>query len=214
MKNLPGSRKAAVRIAEYLLWSVALTVLTWSAWVRLDAALHGSWTEWALKGDPTPSWWIPFLSTFTENDPQTMRKTRTFPMTQLQVERLGVKAPVEPGVQEDVLRRGVGHIPGTSWPGESGNIGLAAHRDTFFRPLKDIRKNDRIVLRTPQREIEYRVEWTSVVNPDDTHVLEPSGHNALTLVTCYPFYYIGKAPQRFVVRAREVSNAGTEKRKS
>jgi sortase A len=99
------------------------------------------------------------------------------------------------------LQLAVGHIPGTALPGEDGNIGLAAHRDTFFRRLQDIRNDDEIRLTTSDGVYAYRVERTSVVKPKDIWVLNPTRHPALTLVTCYPFTYIGNAPERFIVRA-------------
>jgi sortase A len=101
----------------------------------------------------------------------------------------------------EIPRLAVGHIPGTSVPGESGNVGLAAHRDTFFRRLRDIRPNDEIVVTTPDGIFRYTVETTKVVKPTDVWVLDPTEEPALTLVTCYPFTYVGSAPQRFVVRA-------------
>lgn len=122
----------------------------------------------------------------------------------IKIPRVGVSAIVLHGVGKKTLRRGVGHIPGTSLPERSGNVGLAGHRDSFFRGLKDIRKNDTIELTTPDGTFEYRVEWTKIVRPRDTDVLEDEGAPALTLVTCYPFYYVGSAPKRFIVRAHRI----------
>jgi sortase A len=108
---------------------------------------------------------------------------------------------VAEGVDKLTLRRAVGHIPGTGMPGEPGNVGLAAHRDTFFRPLQNIRRGDAITLTTLAGEYRYRVVSTKIVSPLDVGVLDPSGSEVLTLVTCYPFYFIGPAPSRFIVRA-------------
>ncbi len=102
------------------------------------------------------------------------------------------------------LRRAVGHISKSALPGEEGNVVLAGHRDTYFRPLRDIRLGDEIRFKTLERTVEYRVESIEVVTPTDTRVLDSSFNHNLTLLTCFPFYYIGPAPQRFVVRAREV----------
>lgn len=124
-------------------------------------------------------------------------------MGRIEIPRLGVSAIVLEGVDNKTLRRGVGHIPETSLPG-IGNVGLAAHRDSFFRGLKDIRKNDIIQLRTLAGTFRYRVEETQIVLPEDTQVLADNGVSELTLVTCYPFYYVGSAPKRFIVHAREV----------
>jgi sortase A len=89
-------------------------------------------------------------------------------------------------------------------PGQSGNVALTAHRDTFFRPLRNIHLNDIIVLTTLQGEYRFRVVSTRVVSPDDAAVLSPSESEILTLVTCYPFYFVGSAPNRFIVRAERV----------
>jgi sortase A len=122
----------------------------------------------------------------------------------LEIPRLGMKVIVDEGVSDGVLRRAVGHIPQTALPGERGNVALAGHRDTFFRPLRKIQAGDAIALRTPAGDFNYRVESTAVVVPTDVRVLKPSADPMLTLVTCFPFYYVGSAPDRFVVRARLV----------
>ncbi len=124
----------------------------------------------------------------------------------IEIPRVGVSAVVLEGVDTKALRRGVGHIPETARPGV-GNVGLAAHRDSFFRGLKDIRKNDIIRLQTLEGTFQYRVEWTEIVKPEDTKVLADNGTSELTLVTCYPFYYVGSAPKRFIVRAQQVDEA-------
>ena len=109
------------------------------------------------------------------------------------------------GVGKTNLRRAVGHIPGTALPGEPGNVGLAGHRDTFFRPLKDLKIKDEIQLSTLKGIFKYQVVSLRVVEPSDVAVLAPSGEDELTLVTCYPFYFVGPAPKRWIVRARQVS---------
>ena len=106
-----------------------------------------------------------------------------------------------PGTDDRTLDRGVGYIDGTAAPGAEGNLGIAGHRDGFFRGLKDIAAGDVIQIETGQRTDVYRVERTWVVPPDDVSVLDPTPARALTLVTCYPFYFIGSAPRRFIVRA-------------
>lgn len=119
----------------------------------------------------------------------------------LEIPRLGMSVVVLEGSDTDTLQLGVGRLRNSSLPGEPGNVVLAAHRDTFFRPLRDIRHGDRISLRTTQGTFAYTVDWTKVVSPTDVEVLKATAEPALTLVTCYPFYYIGSAPQRFIVRA-------------
>jgi sortase A len=119
----------------------------------------------------------------------------------IEIPRLGVAAVIKAGTDARTLQLAVGHIPGTSLPGEPGNVGLAGHRDTFFRRLGSIKPDDEIRVTTSDGVFSYRVERMDVVDPTDVWVLDPTEHAALTLVTCYPFSYIGSAPQRFVVRA-------------
>jgi sortase A len=121
----------------------------------------------------------------------------------MDIPRLGMSVAVLQGTTSRILRLGIGHIAGTPLPGEAGNIGIAGHRDTFFRGLKDIRKNDEIQLQTTSGLSRYQVDWMKVVANDDQNVLAPSTESALTLVTCYPFYFVGPAPKRFVVRAHK-----------
>ncbi len=123
---------------------------------------------------------------------------------QLQVPRLELSVMVVEGVSDGDLKLAAGHIPGTALPGQPGNVGIAAHRDTFFRPLRNIRRNDAILLSTLQGAYSYRVVSTAVVRPEDTQVLNPIGHDRLTLVTCYPFNYVGSAPKRFIVWADRI----------
>jgi len=124
---------------------------------------------------------------------------------QIEIARLGVSVLVVQGESEPILQRAVGHLARTALPGEEGNVALAGHRDTYFRPLKDIVAGDRITLKTPRRDFSYVVESTSVVRPTDVYVLEPTGGRTLTLITCFPFYYVGAAPDRFIVFARAES---------
>jgi len=119
----------------------------------------------------------------------------------LDIPKLGLSVAVLQGTSSRMLRLGTGHIVGTPLPGEAGNSGIAGHRDTFFRGLKDIRKDDEIHFQTATGLLRYEVDWVKVVAPEDVSVLAPTSQSALTLVTCYPFYYVGPAPKRFVVRA-------------
>jgi sortase A len=124
---------------------------------------------------------------------------------EIQVPRLGLHAIVVQGDSPEQLRRAVGHLPRSVLPGEWGNVALAGHRDTFFLPLHSIRVGDEIRFVTRQGTFEYQVRWVKVVAPTDIRVLESSTGHELTLVTCFPFRYIGPAPQRFIVRGQEVS---------
>jgi sortase A len=121
----------------------------------------------------------------------------------LTIPRLRLSAMVLQGVGEDTLRVALGHIPATALPGQPGNVGIAGHRDTLFRPLRLVHKNDLIVLETQSGKYVYRVQSTKVVGPHDVSVLNSKSSPELTLVTCYPFYYVGSAPERFVVEARQ-----------
>ena len=123
----------------------------------------------------------------------------------IEVQRLGVSVVVMEGTSGKTLRRAVGHIAGTGLPGQPGNIGIAGHRDTFFRPLRNIQGGDIITLTTERDTYRYRVVSTKIVDPDNVAVLNADRNEILTLVTCYPFYFLGSAPQRFIVRAARVS---------
>jgi sortase A len=125
----------------------------------------------------------------------------------IEIPRLGVSAIVMEGTGSTTLRRAVGHISGTALPGRPGNVAISGHRDTFFRPLRNIRQNDIITLTTLLGEFRYRVVSTQVVDSSDVTVLDPTGKEILTLVTCYPFYFVGAAPDRFIVSAERLRNA-------
>jgi sortase A len=129
---------------------------------------------------------------------------------EMQVPRLGLSVMVVQGDSSASLRHAVGHLPKSALPGEWGNVALAGHRDTFFRPLRDIQVGDEIRFKTPGYSFEYLVESIKVVAPSDIQVLEPSSGHDLTFITCFPFYYVGPAPKRFVVRAREVDRMPRE----
>jgi sortase A len=123
------------------------------------------------------------------------------PLGVITIPRIGVEAPIFAGTDDVTLNRGIGWIKGTPKPGEPGNSGIAGHRDGFFRPLKDIAVGDRIEMRTPDGMQTFSVESLTIVDPKDVSVLAPTKDPVLTLVTCYPFYFVGSAPNRFIVRA-------------
>jgi sortase A len=122
----------------------------------------------------------------------------------LEISRLGISVIVLEGIDESILRHAAGHIPGTALPGESGNAAIAGHRDTFFRALRNIRQDDVVTLTTTASIVHYQVDSISIVSPEESAVLNDSGGSLLTLVTCYPFYFVGPAPQRFIVRAHRI----------
>jgi sortase A len=123
----------------------------------------------------------------------------------LAVPRLHIRAMVREGDSDRTLSVALGRIPGTALPGQQGNVGIAGHRDSLFRGLKNIAANDEITFETHDANYVYRVESTQIVKPEDVGVLKPGPAPELTLVTCYPFEYVGSAPDRFIVKARLVS---------
>jgi sortase A len=132
------------------------------------------------------------------------------PLAVLEIDRLNIRAPVFQGTDELVLNRGLGWIVGTSRPGEMGNIGISGHRDGFFRGLKDIATGDVIELSTLTGTSTYIADQLEIVNPEDVQVLLPRQKPSLTLTTCYPFYFAGDAPKRFIVHANLKQQMATE----
>ncbi len=128
------------------------------------------------------------------------------PHAVLDIDHLNIRVPVYNGAEEFNLNRGVARIVGTGRIGEVGNLGIAGHRDGFFRPLKDIELGDRFTLETYYGTDVYEVTSIEIVDPSDLHVLAPTDTPTVTLVTCYPFYYVGHAPQRFIVKAEAINN--------
>jgi sortase A len=122
----------------------------------------------------------------------------------IEIARIGLTAMIMEGTDGRTLRRAVGHVRGTPMPGNQGNVAIAGHRDTFFRPLRNVQQDDEITLTTLDGSYRYLVDSTQVVSPEDTQVLDNSGDTILTLVTCYPFYFVGPAPKRFIVRAHRI----------
>ncbi len=123
-------------------------------------------------------------------------------LARIEIPRVGVSAPILEGVDDVTIRRGVGHFPETPPPGAAGNVALAAHRTTHFRGLRHIRVGDGVDIVTADGTVRYVVEETLVVEPEEVWVLDSVPGRTLTLVTCFPFDHRGRAPQRFVVRAR------------
>jgi len=128
----------------------------------------------------------------------------------LEIPRLKLSAVAREGDDDRTLDLAVGHVPGTAFPGEPGNAAFAAHRDTFFRPLRRIHDGDVVVVTTPRGKFRYLVTSTRIVKPEDVSVLNASGTPTLTLVTCYPFNFIGSAPNRFIVQAALMPSAARQ----
>jgi sortase A len=194
------------RVVERTLLAAGAALLGWTAVVLLDAAALQRRGERQLDE---------MLARATASAPERAKiravGVSTFEVRRpaqgeligrLELPRLGLRAVVHEGVDDRTLLRAVGHIPGTAFPGTRGTVGLAAHRDSYFRPLKGVRVGDELFVTTPHGRIRYVVGDTRIVEPEETWVLDPTAHESVTLVTCYPFSYIGLAPQRFIVRAR------------
>ncbi len=172
--------------------------LGWSAWVRIEASVSQKQARDWLSHAPV------FRSPRAENATAASLR-RGDPIGELEAPRLHLSVMVREGDDERTLRSGAGHIPGTALVPGKGNIGIAGHRDTFFRPLRFIRPDDRITLRTPAGIVQFTVSDVEIVPPDDVQALSPEPGRDLTLVTCYPFYYVGPAPKRFIVHAKLAS---------
>src|SRR5262245_6660700 len=132
-------------------------------------------------------------------------KLRTGPLAKLEIPKIGLSVVVLDGTDAWTLNRAVGHIAGTSYPGTDGNIGIAGHRDGYFRELRHLRPKDEILLTSSNGSVErYRVDQTRIVAPSDVSVLAAGKAPSITLVTCYPFSYVGSAPQRYVLTASKL----------
>lgn len=198
-------RRRAWRWLEYVLFAVAIVSLGYYSYVSVEAKLYQSYEDRQLdeilksaRARPAPV----AADAAATTVPPIREPAPGSVLGRIEIPRLHVSAVVRVGSDARTLRLAVGYIPGTALPGEPGNMGLAGHRDTFFRRLRDIRARDEIRVDTPRGTYRYRVQGTRIVNPDDVWVLDPTPQPTLTLVTCYPFTYIGSAPRRFIVRAR------------
>ena len=230
-----SKHKRLLRWLEIVCWCVAVLAIGAYSLVYLDRTVYQAYEQWSFeqtlehKRANVPGFLFHFLHTRGEyresSEPagsygQLRREAEAAvkpvprpalgagdPIGRIQIPRIGMQAMIVESTTNDALRRAVGHIEGTALPGDSGNIALAGHRDTFFRGLRDVRKDDIIRIDTLDGSWAYQVESTKVVEPDDLKVLSASASPTLTLVTCFPFNYVGAAPHRFVVRAREIEPA-------
>jgi sortase A len=195
-------------VAERVAWTIALVCL--SAWAALNfsgsigrrlemhrfAAMRAGAPLEAARPDQS-LWSVKRIQAWQD----TLRQDAPPPLAVLRVPKIDLEVPVLEGTDDWTLNRAVGHIAGTSAPGTDGNSGIAGHRDGFFRGLKDIAVGDAVELETVLGVERYRIARTWIVYPKDVWVLDRTPSRAVTLVTCYPFYFIGSAPQRFIVRA-------------
>jgi len=204
---MPMLRGRLLLFLEGAAWLFGLVGLVWwgsyhqwaAAAARLDVARFVSHQNVAPQaGTPDQSLWSPERIVAWR---KAAGEPAATPLAVLRIPRIRLEVAVLPGTDDRTLDRAVGHIDDTALPGADGNSGIAGHRDGFFRGLKDIAEGDVIELETTQVKEIYRVERTWVVDPEDVSVLDPTPTRAITLVTCYPFYYIGPAPRRYIVRA-------------
>jgi sortase A len=192
--------------AEVLLWLAAAVMLGVSVFVFAQAHLYQSYLNSKFEESLAPSTGPP-LATIPAKPPHPLPMPAANPFSKaayigrLQIPRLDVSTMLLEGIDDRTLRLGIGHIPGTAKPGQPGNMGIAGHRDTFFRPLSGLQRNDDIYLQTREAKYHYVVESMRIVEPEAVDVLGDVGHPTLTLVTCYPFSFVGPAPKRFVVQA-------------
>ncbi len=189
------SRRKTLRWAERLLILIGVLCLGYFLYTYAEASLYQAFEDRELDK---------ILNEEVAPAPDAAER-RTFApgstVGRIEIPRLGVSAVIRAGSDARTLRLAVGYIPSTGLPGKRGNFGLAGHRDTFFRKLRDINPDDEIRIVTADGAFRYYVQRTSIVMPEDVWVLDPTNYPALTLVTGYPFNYIGSAPKRFIVRA-------------
>lgn len=187
---------------ERILWFVAVVAFAIYGLAQSELWLYQTYFNWEFaRSLELPARAAPPASIrpYTARQAQLAQPGR--PLGRLEIPSIALSAIFIEGDDSRTLRRGIGHVPGTALPGMPGNVGLSAHRDTFFRRLGEVREGDAISITTPDTTYEYVVESTRIVDPDERAVLRDIGRPTLTLVTCYPFYYVGSAPRRFVVHA-------------
>jgi sortase A len=203
--------------AEYALFAMGLALVAAWALVRFDGAAAAKaavaeflshQTMQPSNGALTHSESVTRTEAYTESSSQQTRA----PVAIFRIERIHLEVPVFDDINEPTLNRGVGRIPGTAHVGQIGNLGIAGHRDSFFRGLKDVRLGDTIALQRPTQTDKYVVNKIQIVRPEETYVLDPTDTPTLTLVTCFPFTFVGHAPKRYIVLAsiQNSSRAGSK----
>jgi sortase A len=192
---LNETRARRLTALQWLLFLGGIACLGWCALVVI-----GAWRYQSRTAQPHA------ITTLPADDVHTTPAAPTAlpvgePIGRIEVPRLHLSAAVANGDDDGTLRVAIGHLPDTPFPWEEGNSALAGHRDTFFRELRHIRVNDDMLVTTPYGDFTYHVTKTLIVTPEDLSVLAPTSEPTLTLVTCYPFTYVGHAPKRFIVEA-------------
>ena len=211
----PSQSHSLLGWSQYVFFTIGFLVVSYVSLSLLESSLFQTYQSWqferATKSMQTPMSKADFRPQTLPADREGVNDRevanpviarRASPaLGRIEISSIGLAAMILEGTDDSTLRRAVGQIPGTSLPGRSGNVAIAGHRDTFFRPLRNIRKDDEIKLSTLNGSYLYRVDSTRVVEPENIQVLEASDEAILTLVTCYPFNFVGSAPKRFIVRA-------------
>lgn len=211
------SVKANFMLIQRLLLITGVLALAYCAVVLADSYFFQAFESWQFRSiianrlsrDIHPSL-VPVLpQTIPEKNLQQVDLSKIYgnrsPMGELEIPSVGIRVMIFEGTDNQTLSRAVGHVSGTALPGPQGNVAIAGHRDTFFRGLRNLHKDDQIALTTLNGVYRYRVDFTQVVNPEDTYVLDESDDATLTLISCYPFNFVGSAPRRFIVRALRIS---------
>jgi sortase A len=207
-----------LRWSRYLFFAIGILLLGYVGFVMLDARLfqadQSRRFQQEINGLKPPIINDQHLRAYSispdpagdpvKAEPISIARVRGAPLGRIEIGAIGLSAMIMEGADARTLRRAVGHIPGTPLPGQPGNVAITGHRDTFFRPLLHIRKDNEIRLTTLAGSYRYLVDSIKVVKPEDTEVLDNSDDEILTLVTCYPFYFVGPAPKRFIVRAHRI----------
>jgi sortase A len=229
-------RKSRLRWLEYLFLLAGLGAIDYYIWANVQSGLYQMYSDWkferSLRGEDSsigqfivdesglrrviglgkPLEPMPHVAGPAQRSPRHFKKDEL--LGRLEIPRLNIRVMVREGDDHATLSHAAGHVPSSAFPGELGNVAFAAHRDTFFRPLRNIMKDDRILVSTMDGDYEYVVQSTEIVSPSDVGVLKASASRELTLLTCYPFYYIGSAPHRFVVHAIQVAAKGQQPAKA
>ncbi|MGB6193936.1 MAG: class D sortase [Terracidiphilus sp.] len=172
---------------------------------QLPAVVHAASTPSSASTIDFALWSVKRMEAYKES----LAMTIDPPVAVLSIPRLKLEVPVFNGTDDLTLNRGAGRVAGTALPGHAGNIAIAAHRDGFFRSLKDLRLGDQVALQTDPGDYVYRVDNISIVQPSDTTVLRPGTKPSITLITCYPVYFVGSAPHRYIVHASLVGSTSS-----
>ena len=210
----PSAELKLLRSLERVLWASSAILLSFCAFAYARAAMHQSHqlaqlnsarARFAAGPGAGSAKTAPPYSFIWNTAAADQLWEETAPLGILEIPRLQISAVAEEGVNDHTLDLSVGHVPKSAYPGQSGNAAFAAHRDTYFKNLESVQTGDKIVFKSLQRDYHYQVSSIQIVDANATSVLNDTPQSTITLVTCYPFHYIGSAPKRFVVTARQTA---------